>query len=287
MGHDSTELVEVKRQREASLDHSGSLTTEGVLQDCPLASRLVRSSRSQRRAFTLVELLVVIGIILVLMALLLPALNVAWKSATRTRMALDIQTISTALENYRGDFQQYPQVYTAGRGSWWLCNALVGPANLSTSGVYGFRNVTGGKIWGPYIPPDKIKMGDPSGAGNVSNYVLMDKYNHPILYYPAKGVKVDITQPGGYLGTNGMFNPNDNTSTGSYDSTTTEMTALMFQLLMGDANGNGAIDPGETPAYTGNYVLWSAGPDERFGPLVNPTGPVSPSNPCDDVHNFP
>jgi hypothetical protein len=135
-------------------------------------------------------------------------------------------------------------------------------------------------------------MGDPSvtsGPGNMNNYVLMDKYRHPILYYPGKK-RADTSQPGGYLGPNGMFNPNDNIGTGSSDSTTGVMSAQMFMVLMGDVNQNGAIDPGESPAYTGNYVLWSAGTDEKFGEingLASPAALPTPSNPCDDVANFP
>jgi prepilin-type N-terminal cleavage/methylation domain-containing protein len=299
--------------------------------------------RSRRSGFTLVELLVVIGIILVLMALLLPAVNKAWNTAVRTRMALDLQTVSTALEAYRADFQQYPQVYGSnlqpssaanpGQGAYWLCRALVGPGGMDpTQGgdgagnaivvagqtadpsPYGFRVVpksAGGKIWGPYVAPDTLKMGDPNAAagtiGNVNNFVLMDKYKHPILYYPGKR-GTNITQPsstlGGYLGPNGMFNPYDNTGTGSSDSTSGVMSAQMFMILMGDGgydNGsgsptvpNGMIDSGETPAYEGNYVLVSPGTDEVFGPTgtagqpqQGPSWRGSPINPWDDVTNFP
>ena len=58
----------------------------------PLDSLAPRQSRPSRRgAFTLVELLVVIGIIAVLMGLLMPALNVAREHSRRTQCASNLR----------------------------------------------------------------------------------------------------------------------------------------------------------------------------------------------------
>ena len=252
-------------------------------------------SGRRRSGFTLIELLVVIGIILIIISIVLPSVNKAWNSASRSRMEADLQTISTGLEAYRADFRVYPPVPTGSYGYLVLCQALLNPNPSGMSGVsgkpeFGFQNRTGGKVWGPYVNPDSIKY-----AAVSSGYELIDRYKNPILYYPGKQ-GVDITQPGGYLGPNGMFNPSDNS---------TYLTAQKFQILMGDGgydNGsgtattsNGGIEGTEKPAYEGPYVLWSAGPDQVYG--QNPpdntkkstgaTWRCSPVNPCDDVANFP
>ncbi len=72
----------------------------------------MKHSRSQ--AFTLVELLVVIGIIAILAALVLQAAGLIQKKGARDRAISEIAALGTALESYKADNGDYPSNSVAG-----------------------------------------------------------------------------------------------------------------------------------------------------------------------------
>src|SRR5688500_1289496 len=67
----------------------------------------IRASR-RRRAFTLIEMLVVIGIVVLLVALLVPAGAIAISTARDASMSLEISQLAQAIETYKKEKGDYP-----------------------------------------------------------------------------------------------------------------------------------------------------------------------------------
>jgi prepilin-type N-terminal cleavage/methylation domain-containing protein len=72
-------------------------------------NKRVRCARNARRSgFTLVEVLVVIAIIGVLVALIVPAVNMAYRTVQQRAIALECQALAQAVEAYRNKYDDYP-----------------------------------------------------------------------------------------------------------------------------------------------------------------------------------
>ena len=69
-----------------------------------------------QRAFTLVELLVVMAIIGILISLLLPAVQSAREAARRMRCAHNLMQLSIAVQNYESAYEMYPPGVTDSQG---------------------------------------------------------------------------------------------------------------------------------------------------------------------------
>jgi prepilin-type N-terminal cleavage/methylation domain-containing protein len=319
--------------------------------------------RAGAGGFTLTEMLVVIGIIVLVLGIATPMITRAWRAGDRARTAGDLAAIATALEAYKQDHGDYPRVkglpYTGATGiaatDWlgarMLCRALIGPGpGVSTNNDYamiadgagtktpptaptenqngpGFRtrkapgpdgrmdtpdDVLQGKVYGPYLAVDRFKLGDPNNptltTTKPGTWAILDRYNRPYLYFPAStakpniGVRGDPNNTPGYVhtdpGPNGnnsefsMYDADDNLN--AFARTPGDGQAIQrLRMMLGDKNFNGMIETAnnETAASNEPYLLWSAGPDEIFGPdasMAAPNGTLDLKDveKCDDLTNF-
>jgi type II secretory pathway pseudopilin PulG len=250
---------------------------------------------SRRAAFTLVELLVVIGIIVLLIGILLPVVSAVRRSAEKNATRLDLQTIGLALESYRKDFGDYPRPPDSQRKYRVLAWALIGPydttggptdplanpAKQMTDGADGpgFRTLwdtgtqKGSKVWGPYLPPDKFKINPSSNADFPTvppdlRWDIVDRFGTPIEYFPRwrQGQGMPLFGTVAAQAGKGLYDYQqqwlDDPKTKSPSGTAQVVKYL--KTALGDLDWNDAIDGSETASETPGFILLSRGITKSF-----------------------
>ncbi|MBN1268796.1 MAG: prepilin-type N-terminal cleavage/methylation domain-containing protein [Kiritimatiellae bacterium] len=112
---------------------------------------------SPRAAFTLVELLITIGIIAVLAGLLIPTVNTVLRKAEETEARADVKAIATAVQAYVNEYGRFPE----GSGGPDRVFHHESPANANNRVINPLRSVVS-------------NYGNKNGINNPRNIVFLE-----------------------------------------------------------------------------------------------------------------
>ena len=184
----------------------------------------MRSPHPRHRAFTLIEMLVVMAVIAILAAILLNLNGLVQAKAARTRAEGEIKTLSTGCDAYKADNGTYPQDAATGSSSNSATDSLDprkdGDPNTSSyksANLYLYKQLSGdlnanGRNEPTATPPEPRgyltdfftpqRLGGTQGANGAMTLVtyLKDPYGNPYGYSTAglkveQDFRVDTTKP--------------------------------------------------------------------------------------------
>ena len=150
----------------------------------------LKRARSSRRAFTLIEILVVIAIIVLLMGITTQMMGGVQDSQGKAKARADMEVMATGLEAFNGQYGGYPRLnaaasekFTAGE----LYRCLIGKIRLTVRN--GNIVMEEQPTRTPFVDASKLTLGDPQDeyATDVdpekSGVFFADPWREPYLYF--------------------------------------------------------------------------------------------------------
>jgi prepilin-type N-terminal cleavage/methylation domain-containing protein len=212
-------------------------------------------ARSSLKAFTLVELLVVIGIIAILISILLPTLGRARESAKRTQCLSNLRQIAVLMNMYANQFKGTVPVGYSG----------VSSGSVNESSNYYLSRSSGGSGLPDQDPPKKVRyMG--LGLFLKAGYVKEGPGNSSAMIFYCPSFEGDLFH---------SFNASDNKWPPSQDTTRCTYSTR------GSTNNPDASNPA---SWATDGVCWSTGSGgatDPFYPLKVTAGKTDGKTPAE------
>lgn len=178
------------------------------------------SITSQRSAFTLIELLIVVAIIAILAAIAVPNFLEAQTRARLARANADMRTIATALETYNIDYSAYPDITVVFDFEQKLVPLTTPIAYLTSvpgSAFTGWLSFGATKPTQVYYYQNKTAtdfIDNEYGAGPIPTWLMFDPEGTHEWYLSAVGPDGDYDQLWDYTpgGNRQFYDPTNGTS---------------------------------------------------------------------------
>lgn len=164
---------------------------------------------NKRAAFTIVELLTVMSIIVILIGLLVPALNQVKRYAYGVKQMAQLKSIDTAVELFNSEFDGYPDSSALGPdgapycGAMKLCEAVMGQdlQGFHPDSIFRSDGTDGTKVLYPdanAVTPEayrnnlSMRKGPYLPLENANAYRIRDLYPNPGPFNPGHFVLCDV-----------------------------------------------------------------------------------------------
>lgn len=151
-----------------------------------------------RRAFTLIELLMILGVVSILLALILPALGSSWDLAQRTRDLGQLRNNVTLIGNYTNDYRDiYPIGFESAEGSamFWHSALIRGGylASQMEADPVGKGRYDYVRFWMSQCMVFTPRLMLPGATIPVEDQMSIAVKTHQVTYPSAKGLMFQMT----------------------------------------------------------------------------------------------